>query len=141
MRQIWENNVKALVHTVAVFGFALVITVARAESIDNQVTTRSGRLATLDFFYSVNPNCSSRGEPRVQVTSYPENGGFFAAVRDRHPKFPRGSNLHKCNARLVPSTELYYRSNRRYVGDDSLSVEVTYPDGDQTNVNYNITVK
>jgi hypothetical protein len=133
--------VKALLHTVAVFGFAMLVTVARAQSVDNQITTRPGRMATLDFFYSVYPNCSSRGEPRVQVTSYPENGGFFVATRDRHPKFPLGSNLHKCNARRVPSTVLYYKSNQQYIGNDTVSVEVIYPDGSQTDVNYSITVK
>jgi hypothetical protein len=133
--------VKAALRTLVAFGLALAVSGAGAEPTGEQVAARSGEYAELDFFYSLNPDCSSKGEPHVSLTGAPRNGGLFMAPTARHPKFARGSPFYKCNAKLVPSIQLYYKSNKDYVGDDALSVELTFPDAEKVKVHFDVNVK
>jgi hypothetical protein len=114
---------------------------AASKEIDNSITVGSGKPAKLDFYYSLNPDCSSRGYADVTVNDSPQNGELAAKKGHDHPKFPRDSKFAKCNARFVPTTQLYYQSARGYVGDDALSVEITEPTGDKAEAIFNIKVK
>ena len=132
---------KAALRTLALFGLATVISSAGATPASERIAAHSGRFAELDFYYSLNSDCTSKGEPHVSLTGPPRNGGLFVATAERHPKFPPDSEFYKCNAKLVPSTQLYYKSNQDYLGDDALSVEMTFPDEAKVKVHFDVTVK
>ena len=111
------------------------------KELDNSITVHSGKPAKLDFYYSLNPDCSSRGYAEITVDDSAQNGELSAKKGHDHPKFPRDSKFVQCNARFVPTTQLYYQSTRGYVGDDSLSVEIIQPTGDKAEAVFNIKVK
>jgi hypothetical protein len=133
--------VKADLRTLVAFSLAMAVSGAGAEPVSERVAARSGQYAGLDFFYSLNPDCTSKGEAHVALTGPPKNGGLFVSTMEHHPKFPRDSEFYKCNAKLVPSMQLYYKSNQDYVGDDALSVELTFPDDSKVKVHFDVTVK
>jgi hypothetical protein len=112
-----------------------------SKEIDNSIAVRSGKPAKLEFYYSLNPDCSSRGYADITVDESPQNGELAAKKGHDHPKFPSDSIFAKCNAKLVPSTQLYYQSTRGYVGADALTVEIIQPTGDKAEATFNIKVK
>jgi hypothetical protein len=104
-------------------------------------TAPSGKRAKFDAYYTVNPDCSSKGYADILIKNDVQHGKFYVKRGRDYPKFPHDSSFHKCNATLVPSTQLYYKSIGGYVGDDTLAVEVTLANGLKLNVTYNITIK
>ena len=101
----------------------------------------SGVLTKLDYFYSLNPECSSLGMPEIVLTAAPQNGTFQARAGHDYPKFSTDSNYHVCNSKLVPAAQFFYQSNAGYVGQDTVSVGLTFPDGGKREMTYKITVQ
>jgi hypothetical protein len=105
------------------------------------VTASSGKPTEFDAYFTLNPDCSSMGYADTEIKTDVKNGKFYARSGRDRPTFPSDNKLHKCNKKLVPSTQLWYESNKGYVGEDKLSVELTLANREKVNVIYNITVK
>jgi len=101
----------------------------------------SGVLTKLDFFYSLNQQCTSLGMPEIVLAVAPQNGTFQARAGHDYPKFSADSNYHVCNSKLVPAAQFYYQSSAGFVGEDTTSVGLTFPDGAKRDVIYKITVQ
>jgi hypothetical protein len=108
---------------------------------DQSVEAHSGQLTKIDAYFSLTPDCSSAGYAEIGVKIDVQNGTFSARKGKDHPTFPSDSDMKKCNRRLIPSTQLYYQSNKGYTGSDTLSIKITLASGKKMNVTYNITVR
>ena len=105
-----------------------------------ELASQSGAPVEIEFWYSVNPDCTSRGEMRVHVTSPPKHGTIELLAGWGYASFPEENPRRPCNQKGVAGTHGYYRSAPGFTGRDSLSTEVLYPDGMTALETWNIAV-
>jgi hypothetical protein len=124
-------------------GIAAILAIActSAQARDVRKTIPSGKAQLLDFFTSLNPNCSLYGETQVRVSAPPRNGDLIIRNGSGVTSYPRSNQRYACNERYVRGVEIFYRSYGGYVGPDSLSIEVFFPDGEASPSSYYIQVR
>ena len=83
----------------------------------------------LGRFFALNPDCSSRGLPRVSISEQPAHGTAAVAPHSEHPSFPPNHPLAACNQALVPMLEVTYTPAASYAGADEISIEEITLDG------------
>ena len=101
----------------------------------------SGREGQIDFWYAVNPDCTSEGYPDVLVLARPMHGALRVARGENFPQFAANNVRHVCNTRKVPVTLLYYQSAQGFTGADTAVVEILFPSGNVRIVTYSINVR
>ena len=112
-----------------------------AGSAQAQRTVVNGQTAQLMFFASVNPDCSQRGTPVVNVTQQPQHGRI-KVMRGRDFVYFRELNIRSvCNRRRVAGVGIHYTAQRGYVGSDYVGAEVVYPNGVYRRGTFNIYVR
>jgi antitoxin (DNA-binding transcriptional repressor) of toxin-antitoxin stability system len=116
----------------------LMLAAERAAAWPN-ITAASGSNARLDFWISINPDCTSRGRPVVRVTAAPQNGR--ALVVPARDFIPQNAKLSHCSNRRTAGTHVRYVSRKGFVGTDRVSVEVFFPTGRHLAVTYTIDVR
>ena len=89
----------------------------------------AGAPAVLDFASAINPDCSSRGLPKLWVSRLPEHGTASVFSHGGHPHFPSGSPYAVCNATLVPGVVVTYTPGSGYSGADAVEFQETDVDG------------
>ena len=92
-------------------------------------TVAAGATATIDFSYSVNPDCSLRGLSKLVLDQQPEHGVARIGQRSDFPHFPPNSQFAACNSVRVPGATLDYTPARGFTGSDFLAFEVVDLDG------------
>ena len=88
----------------------------------------SGEKAKIAYFVSLNSSCRVRSAPEVRVQQSPVHGTISTAVGEDYPDYPHDNPRYACNATLVGSRQLFYQSAPDYHGNDSLIIDVRYPD-------------
>jgi dienelactone hydrolase len=94
---------------------------SQARHVD--ATVLGGKTTTLDMSFAVNPDCSSRGLPKLWITQSPVHGSARVATRDDHPRFAPGSPYAKCNASSVQVAVVDYTPANGFAGADVLGFE------------------
>jgi len=89
----------------------------------------AGTVAVLNFAWAVNPDCSSRGLPKLWVSRPPTHGASSVVDRDGHPHFPPGNPFAACNTAVVPGVAVTYAPAVGYSGADAMTFEETDVDG------------
>jgi hypothetical protein len=93
------------------------------------------------FLYFVKPDCSSGGEIAVRVLEQPQHGTLTIEEGQGNTTFLQDNPRFACNAAKSDGTLVFYRSNRDYLGTDSISFYVTYPSGKTVTRHYTILVE
>jgi hypothetical protein len=96
---------------------------------------------SLDYFLSVNPDCSSNGYPQIRVVTPPAHGAITSTPGEGYSNFPSGNSRIACNARKIPVTFVHYRPVPGFAGTDTATIEVLFPLGRLDTVDYAITVR
>jgi len=104
-------------------------------------TVPSGQTATLNFAFAVNPDCSSRGLPKLWISQTPEHGVAAVLTREGHPVFPAGHPFAKCNVASVPGTAVTYTPASGFVGLDTVTFEEIDVDGGHRSFRVVLTVQ
>jgi dienelactone hydrolase len=104
-------------------------------------TVAAGTTTTLNFAYGVNPDCSSRGLPKIRVVQAPEHGTATVASREDFPRFPANHPDAACNQRRVAGTAVDYTPAAGFTGADSLAFEEISLDHRDTVFRIAITVR
>lgn len=116
-----DDNVVWSEHNAGLAVSAVEMPVVR-RTIPADVTT------TIDFSYSVNPDCGLRALSKLSVSQQPEHGVAHVGQRSDFPHFPPGSPYAMCNAVRVQGVTLDYTPARGFTGSDFLVFEVVDPD-------------
>lgn len=96
------------------------------------------RSRLVNFYYSLRPDCSSRGPITVLITQ-PAKGGDVTAGQGRmHPVFPASDAMSTCNRKRVEVTRLYYEPTEESVPEDDFAVRAVFPDGTSTEEHFHI---
>jgi dienelactone hydrolase len=106
-----------------------------------RATVPAGATARLNFVRSVNPDCSSRGMPKVWLVQAPAHGAATVAPRSDFPRFPANNPLATCNAVRVPGQAVEYAPTPGFSGADSLTFETITLDNRDLVFRVEITVK
>jgi hypothetical protein len=100
----------------------------------------SGESDKIAFFVSLNRSCRVRSYPQVRVRQPPVHGAISTAVGEDYPDYPQGNPRYACNSAVVGSQQLFYQSAPDFHGDDSVVVDVRFPDHRYV-VKYDIEVR
>src|SRR5262249_44184893 len=114
------------------------------EGLASQTYTRvvaSGAKQRIDFYASINPDCSATGDLNVRVTKQPEHGTLETAVATEYVHSPKENIRAKCNQHKVRGMQIDYKSAEKYVGDDTLDLLVLFPAGTAWEVHYDVSVR
>jgi hypothetical protein len=102
--------------------------------------TLSGRVLQLDYWYSVAPDCSTRGDAEIRVLTQPSHGSLRVEKGEDFPAFSKDNARHECNKRKVPVMFIYYQSVPGFAGTDSTTVQILFPGGSARTVTYKVNV-
>jgi hypothetical protein len=76
-----------------------------------------------------NPDCSPREPPTIRIKQRPKHGSVSVAVEEGYTNYPKDSQLAPCNLQKREVTQIYYTSNERFLGKDTVSLEWFYSGG------------
>lgn len=93
------------------------------------------------YHLSVNENCSTRGAIVARITTSPSHGSISVKQGSDHPNFVAPNPRTVCNARAVPSTQIWYNPEKNYSGSDQISVTWITPDGSARDETISISVR
>ncbi|MBV9634773.1 MAG: hypothetical protein JOZ40_09085 [Methylobacteriaceae bacterium] len=103
-------------------------------------TVIAGRPTKVDFSMQLNPDCTSIGPVDVRVVASPRAGQLSLRMGRDFP-FYQSSNLRSaCNARSVASTQVWYQSAREYAGQDYISFEYIFANGNTLKKDITLTI-
>ena len=114
---------------------------ASAHAADQARTVPSGRNQRIDFFASVNPDCSSIGLPTVRLVEGPSNGVVTTDKARDFMSFPKSNIRSKCNGKRVAGLKLFYQSTTEFFGVDRVRLLVISASGGEREATYVIQVK
>lgn len=101
----------------------------------------AGKDQSLDYFLSINPDCSSNGYPTIRIVTPPTHGAISTAPGQGYSNFPEENVRAACNAKKIPVTYIHYRAQPGFSGTDTATIEVLFPLGRLNTVDYAITVR
>jgi hypothetical protein len=79
----------------------------------NETITRivaSGGKQRIDFYTSLNPDCTISGNVNVRVTKQPEHGTVETAVTTEYAHYPKENIRSKCNQHRVKGVLVNYKA-------------------------------
>jgi hypothetical protein len=128
----------------AIIVFASASSIAFAQTQPPVVlapTVPTGKQRQVDFFTSVNPDCSSTGDIDTRIIKQPEHGTIELEPGTGFAQWKPDNPRVVCNSKAVPGIRVKYTSKDDYLGKDYFEIEFLFaPAGDQTH-KYNVTVK
>ncbi len=101
----------------------------------------SGQPQRINFFTSLNPDCTLKGFATVRVLSAPNHGQLTVVQGSDYSSFPENSQRYVCNTKKTEGVVVTYVSTPGYVGADAATIEAIFPGGGHTTYEYAITVK
>lgn len=104
-------------------------------------TVRAGAISRLDFSYSVNPDCSSRGLPKIWIVQPPTHGTVKIESTTGFPSFPPNHPYADCNKIKVPGIGVDYRPVDGFTGADFFTLEEINLDNRDISFQFAIAVK
>jgi hypothetical protein len=112
-----------------------------ARIVTANVETTSTKSQRLNFFTSLNPDCTSRGRTEVRVVTPPMNGSIKIAYESDFPRYSAVSQRYECNRRRVTGTSVVYTPRRDFQGQETIVVEGFYPTGQLDRVTHTVNVR
>lgn len=101
----------------------------------------SGQPQRLNFFTSLNPDCTLKGLATVRVLSAPNHGQLTVVQGSDYSSFPADSQQYVCNTKKTEGVVVTYVSAPGYFGADAATIEAIFPGGGHKTYEYAISVK
>jgi hypothetical protein len=109
---------------------------ARAERIESTAEGETNKDIRIGLYLNIQPDCTSGPLPTIRLVDSPAHG----KVTVKKAKFS-ATNYKQCLALNVPAYVAFYRSERDFLGNDSVLLEVRYSGGKQELRHIVITVR
>jgi len=94
----------------------------------------------LDFWNSLNPDCSSTGYVTVRITEQAQHGSVAIDHGTGFASYAQGDNRFDCNNRPIEGTVISYAPEAGFTGADSLTIEAISPTGGVVKRHYHISI-
>jgi hypothetical protein len=111
-----------------------------ANTIELTRVAASGQRLRLDFLYSIAPDCSSAGTTDVRIREAPRAGTVTIENGQGFTNFPSDSPAFACNSRMSDGTLVFYQTTSHLGGGDSITLDITDPQGIVSTRHYAIVV-
>lgn len=121
--------------------FAAFLITAGAAVAEEAKSVPSGSNTQIDFFASVNPDCSPIGIPTVRLIDGPNKGVVTTDKGRDFLTFPRSNLRHVCNRRRVSGLKLFYKSEAAFFGTDHVRILIVSGSGTEREATYAIKVR
>lgn len=95
--------------------------------------------AQLQFYASVNPDCSDRGGDDIRIMTPPQHGSATVERGPGFTSFAPNSIYARCMIMQHVGERVVYRRDPGFTGTDELTYEVYFPTGHSNIVHYKIT--
>jgi len=89
----------------------------------------AGTKQRMNFYASLNPDCSASGDINIRITKQPEHGTAEMVAATSFPNFTRENIRYRCNQHEVRGQQVNYKSAEKYIGSDTLELLVLFPGG------------
>ena len=93
------------------------------------------------FTDTVNPDCSSRGLPQVNLIEAPQAGQVSLKNALDFPSLPQTDPSFHCDQQRVSGVQVFHQSRVGYVGADAFMIELVFPSGDSSRITYAMDVR
>ena len=103
--------------------------------------TATGTPLRLNFFSSLNADCSSLGPIPVRVIQPPVNGTVSVVQAQDYPRYNSANQRYHCNARRVTGTRVVYTPRAGFVGQETIVVEGFYPSGTADRLTHTVNIR
>jgi hypothetical protein len=141
-------KMKNLLLTVLAFGLlsssAFAEEQPRQEGLQKKQLTRvvaSGAKVRINFYGSLNPDCTTRGDVDVRVTKQPEHGTVEITAATNFPGYPKERDRYKCNQHKVKGMQVIYKSAEKYTGNDEFDLLILFPTGFAWEHHFDVNVR
>jgi len=104
-------------------------------------TATAEQMSRLDFFYDLQPDCSSAGKLVVRILELPQHGTLSIGYGRAFTDFPQNDQRAACNAHQSDGTLVFYQPSADYRGADSITLSVALPLVGDLKRHYAIDVK
>jgi TonB family protein len=101
----------------------------------------SGQAQRVQFFYSINADCSSSDLPTVWAISPAAHGTVEFRNEDNFTEFPSTNQRYECNKKRSPTIAVYYTAAKSFVGIDRFKVKCIFPAGNAVTKEFLLTVE
>jgi hypothetical protein len=108
----------------------------RAETFEGNAQGETGKDIRIGVYVNIQPDCTSGPLPTIRLVTPPAHG----KVTIKKGKVD-ATNYKQCLALSVPAYVAFYRSDKDFLGNDSVLLEVRYPGGKQELQHIVITVR
>jgi hypothetical protein len=120
-----------------------VDTTQNSNAFNREFTTQrfaiAGRISTLNYFYSLKPDCAPMDRYEITITKPPENVEAKLIDVNTIPNYTAPNPRVKCNDKSVKARGLEYTPAK--AGTDEIEVEGIDSGGSCVTYKFNITVK
>jgi hypothetical protein len=109
---------------------------AQAETVERTAHGETGKDIQIGVYANLQPECTSGPLPTIRLVEPPAHGKVTVKKGN-----VSATNYKQCLALSVPAYVAYYRSERDFLGNDSVLLDVRYPGGKQELQHIVITVQ
>ena len=106
------------------------------QTVDRTVQGETGKDIRIGVYVNIRPDCTSGPLPTIRLVEPPAHGKVTVKKGNVD-----ATNYKQCLALSVPAYVAFYRSEKDFLGNDSVLLEVRYPDGKQELQHIVITVR
>ena len=114
---------------------------AAAKMISLDKTVMAGQSLSLSKFSSLKKDCTQDGDISVKVLTQPEHGAVQVNQVMAFSEYEPGDPHFQCNNKKAPMTEITYRAQAGYAGDDTIVLQVFFPSGNAPTILYRLSVR
>src|SRR6516162_10300478 len=109
---------------------------AQAERVERTAQGETGKDIQIGVYVNVQPDCTSGPLPTIRLVEPPVHGKVTVKKGNVD-----ATNYKQCLALNVPGYVAFYRSDKDFLGNDSVLLEVRYPSGKEEVQHIVITVR
>jgi hypothetical protein len=109
---------------------------ARAETVERSAQGETNKDIRIGVYVNIQPDCTSGPLPTIRLVEPPAHGKVTVKKGNVN-----ATNYKQCLALSVPAYVAFYRSEKDFLGSDSVLLEVRYPSGKQELQHIVITVQ
>jgi hypothetical protein len=111
-------------------------TAASAETVESTAQGETGKDIRIGVYTNIQQDCASGPLPTIRLVTPPAHGKVTVKKGNVD-----ATNYKQCLALSVPAYVAFYRSEKDFLGSDSVLLEVRYPGGKQELQHIVITVR
>ncbi|MEL6060440.1 MULTISPECIES: hypothetical protein [unclassified Methylobacterium] len=105
------------------------------------LTTVRDHALSLYFTVELNPDCTRRGTPLIQLLEAPLNGSVTVTNARDYPYFRPPNERVACNKKKYDGKRLTYHPKPGFTGTDNVLIDEIASSGSVKNIRYVITVR